>query len=299
MGRLIFCVEFCFKSGCDGYLNLIVTNYNKSIFNLYSHVGYEHYLCQKMNLRQLLIILCCSFGLAQSLVAQVGIGTNIPDASAKLQIDATDKGFLPPRVALTSAIDLATIASPATGLLVYCTGTSGLASGYYFWNGTVWRPLHDVTPTLNVQNGITVTATFTNPNSGARTADRIYFEDMGNHYRLKYQLGFAGSSGGSGEYLFQLPTGIQFNTAADRNPTYSGILWSPNIAAMAPYLIPVKGSFVYAGNWSNEIYIIPYSATTFRVASSHNNSSPFKTWGSDYFAFIISSMINLEFEIWK
>ena len=73
--------------------------------------------------------------------AQTGIGTTTPHASAKLEVNSTNKGFLPPRVALTGVYDATTIASPATGLLVYCTGTGGLASGYYFWNGTAWATI--------------------------------------------------------------------------------------------------------------------------------------------------------------
>lgn len=79
-----------------------------------------------------------------SLYAQVGIGTTTPDASAKLQIDATDKGFLPPRVSLTGSGDVSTIASPAEGLLVYHTGTSTLEEGYYFWNGAQWSTMATV-----------------------------------------------------------------------------------------------------------------------------------------------------------
>jgi hypothetical protein len=37
--------------------------------------------------------------------AQTGIGTTTPNASAKLDITSTNKGFLPPRVALTAAND--------------------------------------------------------------------------------------------------------------------------------------------------------------------------------------------------
>ena len=70
--------------------------------------------------------------------AQVGIGTNTPHASAKLEVSSTNQGFLPPRVALTSVTDVATIASPATGLMVYCNGSAGLSAGYYFWNGSTW-----------------------------------------------------------------------------------------------------------------------------------------------------------------
>ena len=81
-----------------------------------------------------LLLLGICFG--ASAFAQVAIGTSTPDASAKFQIDATDKGFLAPRVALTSLTDNTTIASPATGLMVYCNGTGGLEAGFYYWNGS-------------------------------------------------------------------------------------------------------------------------------------------------------------------
>jgi hypothetical protein len=76
----------------------------------------------------------------QALVSgKVGIGTASPSASAVLDITATDKGILIPRVALTSKIDVATIAIPEVGLLVYNTATvNGLSPGYYFWNGDIW-----------------------------------------------------------------------------------------------------------------------------------------------------------------
>ncbi len=76
--------------------------------------------------------------------AQVAIGTSTPDASAKFQIDATDKGFLAPRVALTSLTDNTTIVSPATGLMVYCNGTGGLEEGFYYWNGSSWTKMSQV-----------------------------------------------------------------------------------------------------------------------------------------------------------
>jgi hypothetical protein len=75
------------------------------------------------------------------LFAQTGIGTTTPHASAKLEVNSNNKGFLPPRVALTGVYDVSTIPAPATGLLVYCTGTGGLASGYYFFNGRAWATI--------------------------------------------------------------------------------------------------------------------------------------------------------------
>jgi len=73
--------------------------------------------------------------------AQTGIGTTTPHASAKLDVSATNKGFLPPRVTLTAATDATTIASPAEGLLVYNLGSVGLQAGYYYWNVTSWATI--------------------------------------------------------------------------------------------------------------------------------------------------------------
>ncbi len=93
-----------------------------------------------MKLFQLLI---CIIPLVFSiqLNAQTGIGTTTPHASAKLDVSATNKGFLPPRVTLTSNTDSTTIPSPAEGLLVYNLGSVGLQAGYYFWNGANWSTI--------------------------------------------------------------------------------------------------------------------------------------------------------------
>lgn len=79
-----------------------------------------------------------------SLAQNVGIGTNTPDASAKLDITSSNSGLLIPRVSLSSTTDVATISSPATSLLVYNTNasiTSGDGVGYYYYDGTQWVKL--------------------------------------------------------------------------------------------------------------------------------------------------------------
>ena len=80
---------------------------------------------------------------SQTSKAQIGIGTTSPNASAKLDITSTNKGFLPPRVTLTGTADVATIASPATGLMVYNTATAGtspsnVTPGIYYYDGSKW-----------------------------------------------------------------------------------------------------------------------------------------------------------------
>ncbi len=113
--------------------------------------------------------------------AQTGIGTTTPNASAKLEIFATDKGFLPPRVALTATNSTSPIASPATGLLVYNTATAGssptnVTPGYYYYNGSTWVRLigptdnaANVTGTVAIANGGTGTTTGSITGSGALT----------------------------------------------------------------------------------------------------------------------------------
>jgi hypothetical protein len=88
--------------------------------------------------------------------AQTGIGTTTPNASAKLDVNASDKGFLPPRVALTATnvfapvtgLSGSTALATAAGLLVYNTTSNGnVLPGYYYWNGNLW---------VQISNGLIV-----------------------------------------------------------------------------------------------------------------------------------------------
>ncbi len=74
-------------------------------------------------------------------LGKVGIGTASPNASALLDLTATDKGILVPR--MTTAQRTA-IASPATGLLVYDTDTNA----FWFYNGTTWTTIGGGVSTL-------------------------------------------------------------------------------------------------------------------------------------------------------
>jgi hypothetical protein len=100
------------------------------------------------------------FSIATSLIAQTGIGTITPHASAKLDVTSTDKGFLPPRMTSAQRIN---IPSPAAGLMIYQTdGTAGL----YYYNGTAWiYIINSTTNVVSVVNGGTGTTTSTGTGS--------------------------------------------------------------------------------------------------------------------------------------
>ncbi|GHT47932.1 hypothetical protein FACS189440_10090 [Bacteroidia bacterium] len=81
---------------------------------------------------------------ATGMNAQVTIGSKEnPAESAVLDLNtggAGNLGLLLPRVALTSETDKTTTAAvPVPGLMVYATGTAGLAAGVYAWDGSKWQ----------------------------------------------------------------------------------------------------------------------------------------------------------------
>ena len=122
--------------------------------------------------------------------AQTGIGTTTPHASAKLDVSATNKGFLPPRVTLTSNTDATTIPSPAEGLLVYNLGSVGLQAGYYYWNGANWATI----------------ATATSAGNGVTASDMVkIYDGVGNAATIN-DNGATFSVTTSGKYLFDFST---------------------------------------------------------------------------------------------
>lgn len=75
--------------------------------------------------------------------AQVKIGNNpgTINANSLLELESTNKGFLPPRVALNSLSSVSPLtATVPAGMLVFSSGGS-LTDGYYYWDGTEWKKL--------------------------------------------------------------------------------------------------------------------------------------------------------------
>lgn len=75
----------------------------------------------------------------------VGIGTNTPDPSAKLDVTDANRGVLINRVSLVDVTNgITPVNTPATGLLVFNTNAAiigGSGQGFYYWDGAVWQRL--------------------------------------------------------------------------------------------------------------------------------------------------------------
>ena len=81
------------------------------------------------------LILAFSFiSLSFATQAQVGIGTNSPAASAKLEVSSNSQGFLPPR--MTNAQKNG-IQNPAAGLILWCTDC-GSEGELHVYTGSSW-----------------------------------------------------------------------------------------------------------------------------------------------------------------
>lgn len=125
--------------------------------------------CNSNNIIKFLTAVFLLLSVSQSF-AQTGIGTTTPNASAKLDVVATDKGFLPPRVTLTATNAFSPItgtSSAATGLLVYNTASAGtipynVVPGYYYWNGSAWIQISGGLVIETKSGGFTLSATDNN-----------------------------------------------------------------------------------------------------------------------------------------
>ena len=139
--------------------------------------------------KQFLLIIGCLFSI--QVMSQTGIGTTTPHASAKLDVTSTNKGFLPPRVTLTSNTDVATIPSPAEGLLVYNLGSVGLQAGYYYWNSANWATIATATSAGNGVTSMDMVKLYSKAYSAA-TADSTIANATGYKFTVPV----------SGRYLF-------------------------------------------------------------------------------------------------
>ncbi|WFB69660.1 hypothetical protein [Chryseobacterium sp. WX] len=112
----------------------------------------------------------------------VGVGTSAPDNSALLELNATNRGFLLPRVSLTSMTDGSTIASPAKALMVYNsnTGLAPYGEGVYYNSGTStapsWSKLAPQTTDYQLLGVFTDTATF--PVDQLATGNGVIINDL-------------------------------------------------------------------------------------------------------------------------
>lgn len=129
---------------------------------------------------------------------------------------STSKGFLPPRVALTSTTDATTILNPTAGLIVYNSATAGTSPnnvipGLYLFSGSKWNKL-----SVETKFSLVIYTNATNPNTAtifdtenpAVTNTSVYKDNANNLY--------IGTDGSSWTYN---PTSALYVTYSDATNT--------------------------------------------------------------------------------
>jgi hypothetical protein len=158
------------------------------------------------------------------LLGQVGIGTESPDNSSILELKSTNKGFLPPRVNITSITDTITIKKPATGLIIYepdgftetiYNDVYTREAGVYIFNGHEWQRLY----TGNSNNNISA--------SGGK-----------NLVGVKIRINQSGYIPLSGSQSYGL---LLQNNSVTINPQYVNGIWPPQSSSPSDILSPGNG----------------------------------------------------------
>ncbi len=165
-------------------------------------------------MNRLVFFLLISYGA----LSQTGIGTTTPNASAKLEVFATDKGFLPPRVALTATNSASPISNPANGLMVFNTASAGaspfnVVPGYYYWDGVGGRWVSLSTTVGNVQNQAIYRSTANTNTGSAVTSWSSRFNNIAaGDLNLSSGTTFALSNG-----IYKIQWGLPFQQANTYN----------------------------------------------------------------------------------
>lgn len=102
--------------------------------------------------------------------AQVGVGTTTPHASAMMEINATGKGLLIPRMNQANRP-----ASPATGLLIYQTDNT---PGFYVYNGAAWTAVSNASSAGQDSTVIMTRAVAAYKQTGAPALGPLYFSPV-------------------------------------------------------------------------------------------------------------------------
>jgi hypothetical protein len=137
-------------------------------------------------------------------------------------------------------------------------------------------------PGWNNAGPVIIGATTTAPTKGTPYTDFVRYRKIGpREYQVQmmYSQTTAGSDG-SGEYLYTLPGGLQFDFTVPGQRMTPGTLTNTVTPTAMSQVLPGAPSGMITGNgnplpWVAPIGIIPYSATQFRVfsMSSLNNAS--------------------------
>jgi hypothetical protein len=168
--------------------------------------------------------------------AGINADGSAPDKSAMLDIKSSNKGLLIPRVSLKSTIDVTTVPTPQTSLLVFNTASSGngntaVSTGFHFWNGQNWVPLTTTASTGSNGNSWGLTG-----NAGTNFASQFLGTTDNKPLAFRINNQPAGLLGNTGNVFWGLQSGasstIAYSNVAIGNGALRNNTDRPNLVAI-------------------------------------------------------------------
>ena len=191
-------------------------------------------------MKKLLILFVMALSLQLSAQVAINIDGALPDNSAMLDVKATGKGFLAPRMTLAQRP-----VAPVAGLLIYQTDNT---PGYYFYTGSAWQRFGTSASDFWQANGANIYF-----NTG-RVAVGINDPENNGLNVTNYTTGKAAIKGNDQSGSDTYATGMLgvLSPAAMGAP---GIVYNAGVMGIKPAL-GANGAAVYG--WNNDVGLTNY-----------------------------------------
>jgi hypothetical protein len=170
-----------------------------------------------------------------------------------------------------------------------CAGNLGTSGQVLTSTGTALLWSSPTFTSAGTVQAVGLTATSAAPNVGTTIQNDISYRQIGlKEWEVVgtiYQSSVPGASNGSGDYLFTLPAGLQFNLSLAYQQVWTSAFTNGWVFS---YSLPggwASGGFNSDG-WYGSTGIVPYSATTYRILVSTVSSANF--WSSGFYGFTSS-----------
>jgi hypothetical protein len=219
--------------------------------------------------------------------AQVAIGTTTPDASAMLDVTATGKGLLVPRMTMANRP-----AAPATGLLIYQTNNT---PGFYVYNGTAWTAVTTAAPAAVHDSTVIVTRAVATYSTGTPLLGPYFFSPV--PYQTLQAVIYEGNTtvasftGTSGSTAYVVPYACTYSSLrlVARVAPEGAATGSPNVTTVTLYKNGVAtglsvqvtsglavGSTAFTENNTNTVSVVPGDVISYRYTQT--NQEPYTTY---------------------
>ncbi|MBF4466462.1 hypothetical protein IRZ99_14455, partial [Flavobacterium sp. LC2016-12] len=190
--------------------------------------------------------------------SQVGIGTPMPNSSAQLEVVASDRGVLIPRISLTGSTDAVTISSGnISSLLVFNTASiSDVTPGYYYWYNNKWNRIV-ISTEVSSNPGTVIYNPTTNVFSYIDNTGVTQVIDIGTIVKSNETLTtLIGSPDGSYTYTNEAGTAVTIDVVGDVTTNFSTIVNNPAVTNIIQQIVDKTRGIVIFNSTTNQFSYI-------------------------------------------